>query len=121
MPNKAVVCCDFDGTIVEHKFPDIGRLLPGAIAVLKEIKSAGHQLVIWTCRENRYKEEAVAFLVSQGVKPDAVNQNVIDVAPDNKDPRKVFGNIYIDDRNLGGFPGWSWARSELVKSGILSA
>ncbi len=50
--NKGVLLIDFDGTVVEHKFPKIGKPLPQAFEVLKELQKEGWKLILWTCREN---------------------------------------------------------------------
>ena len=47
-----LIAVDFDGTVVEHAYPDIGEELPHAVEVLKELVEAGHQIILWTCREN---------------------------------------------------------------------
>ena len=102
------VLVDFDGTIVEHRFPGIGDPLPGAFRVLKRLKEAGYQLVLWTCRENwsatqMHLEDAVVFCRENGIEFDAVNESI----PNMWGPsRKPLCTVHVDDRNLGGFPGW---------------
>ena len=49
---KLLICVDFDGTIVEHRYPAIGPALPHAFDVLKALQGAGHRLVLFTCRED---------------------------------------------------------------------
>ena len=43
-----IIAVDFDGTIVEHKYPKIGKELPFAIETLLDLKADGHQLILWT-------------------------------------------------------------------------
>lgn len=114
---------DFDGTIVKHEFPRIGPPLPGAFEVLKELKAAGWKLILWTCREDdgykidrQFLKEAVEFCRENGVEFDAVNEPCMDCEfrPENGLKRKVYGSVYIDDRNLGGFPGWDVVRRVLI-------
>lgn len=115
---KLILSIDFDGTIVEHKFPKIGKPLPGAIETLKELKKAGHQLILWTCREDQghkidkqYLREAVEFCKKEGVEFDAVNESLPDdFRPDGVLKRKPFAHYYIDDAIIGGFPGWDEIR-----------
>lgn len=118
-----VVAVDFDGTCVTDAFPGIGPLKPGCLRVLSRLAEAGATVVLWTCRTGGYLEEAVAFLGASGVKLNAVNQNTY--PPDwdgpRDDSRKIHADVYIDDKALGGFPGWAWAERELEKLGILSA
>lgn len=102
---------DFDGTIVEHAFPEIGKPLPGAIEALKFLQVQGFRITLWTCREDvpgerMYLTEAVEFLKGHGVELRAVNYTHPDDEFRSPSGRKVYADIYIDDRNLGGFPGW---------------
>lgn len=120
-----VAVIDFDGTIVEHCFPNIGNPLPEAFEVLKELKEAGWRLILWTCREDegyninkRYLTDAVEYCRENGVVFDAVNEADLETEfrPESGLKRKVFGHVYIDDRNLGGFPGWAAVRKELLNA-----
>jgi histidinol phosphatase-like enzyme len=43
---------DFDGTIVEHAWPNIGKLKPGAKTAVARLKDAGFHILIFTCRAN---------------------------------------------------------------------
>ena len=56
-----IIAVDFDGTIVEHKYPKIGKEIPFAIATLKHLQQDGHKLILWTVRENDLLDEAVEF------------------------------------------------------------
>ena len=49
-----VIAVDFDGTIVEHRYPAIGKELPFAIETLQKLASEGHRLILWTVREGKY-------------------------------------------------------------------
>lgn len=108
---------DFDGTIVQHKYPEIGEPLPGAIETLKDLKAQGHILILNTCREDtkrrKYLSEAVQFCKDLGVEFDSVNENRLDhdFRDEHCKRRKVYAHCYIDDTNLGGFPGWDVVRS----------
>ena len=101
-----IIAVDFDGTIVEHKYPKIGKPLPFAFETLKMLIDAGHRLILWTVREGKELEEAVEFCRKNGVEFYAVNSNYPDEIPTDPQPRKIVADIYIDDRNFGGFPGW---------------
>lgn len=59
-----VIAVDFDGTIVEHRYPSIGREIPFAIDALKKLSSERHKLILWSVREGKLLDEAVAFVVS---------------------------------------------------------
>ena len=101
------IAVDFDGTIVEHQYPDIGKELLFAFETLKELQKQGHQLILWTYRSGKELEEAVEFCRERGIEFYAVNKNYPEEQWDPDSPRKLQADIYIDDRNLGGFPGWS--------------
>jgi len=100
------IAVDFDGTIVEHNYPRIGKLIPFSIEVLKELQKKGHQIILWTYRTDNELEEAVKFCRNLGLEFYAVNRNFPEERDDQNVPRKVHADIYIDDRNLGGIPSW---------------
>jgi hypothetical protein len=103
-----IIAVDFDGTIVEHRYPKIGEELLFAFATLKEIQKQGHQLILWTYRAGRELEDAVEFCRNNGVEFYAVNESYPGEQFDIKTvSRKINADIFIDDRNIGGFPGWS--------------
>ena len=62
------IAVDFDGTIVEHKYPAIGRELPFAIETLKKLRDEHHRLILWTVREGRLLDEALAFCRDRGLE-----------------------------------------------------
>ena len=97
---------DFDGTVVEHKFPAIGKERPFAIQTLLQLQKEGHHLILWTYRHGKALEEAVAFCASKGLEFYAVNKNYPEEPDHATGSRKILADIYIDDRNIGGFPGW---------------
>ena len=103
-----LIAVDFDGTIVEHKYPAIGKEIPFAIDVLKALASDGHKVVLWTVREGKLLDEAVAFCRSRGLEFYSVN---CDSPADalfktGLNTTKLRADIYIDDRNIGGIPPW---------------
>ena len=107
-----IIAVDFDGTIVDHEFPEIGKLKPYAAAALMALKHKGYELILWTCRspidieggDRHYLEEAVDFCKKNGIEFDAINDN----APSSgfKAHPKVYANIYIDDRGWGAVIDW---------------
>ena len=100
------IAVDFDGTIVENQYPGIGPEKIFAIATLIEIQKQGHQLILWTCRSGKELNDAVEFCRNRGLIFYAVNQDYPEEVFDNSGSRKVDADIYIDDKNLGGFAGW---------------
>lgn len=103
-----LIAVDFDGTIVEHKYPEIGKERPFAIDVLKQLAEDGNKLVLWTSREGETLQEAIDFCHRRGLDFYAVNSELPDSALFAKAPacRKVRADLYIDDRNVGGLPDW---------------
>ncbi len=99
------IAIDFDGTIVENDFPRIGRERIFAFDTLKALQEKGFLLILWTCRTGNDLTAAVEFCRQRGVEFYAVNANYDGEDP-NDTARKVDADIYIDDRNLGGLPGW---------------
>ena len=103
-----VIAVDFDGTIVEHEYPYIGKERPFAIETLKKIQQeAGHQLILWTVREGKELEEAVEFCRVRGLEFYAVNKSYPEEQVAHGCARKLANvDLWIDDRNLGGLPDW---------------
>ena len=62
-----IIAVDFDGTIVEHRYPEIGREKPFAFDTLKMLQKEGHRLILWTVREDKLLEEAVDFCRQHGI------------------------------------------------------
>ena len=103
-----IIAVDFDGTIVEHKYPAIGRELPFAIETLRKLQSDRHKLILWTVREGGLLEEALSFCRERGLEFYAVNRDYPEEERDrnNHFSRKLKADVFIDDRNLGGLPDW---------------
>ncbi|MGZ2370658.1 BT0820 family HAD-type phosphatase [Ancylomarina sp. YFZ004] len=101
-----IIAVDFDGTIVEHRYPDLGKEIPFAIESLKLIKEQGHQLILWTYRAGKELDDAIGFCRENGLEFYAVNKNYPEEVFDDSISRKINADIYIDDRNLGGLPNW---------------
>lgn len=102
------IAVDFDGTIVDHEYPAIGKEKLFAFQTLRELDKKGALLILWTFRTGRELQEAVDYCRANGIEFYAVNRNYPEEVFDEKTTsRKINADIYIDDRNIGGFPGWS--------------
>ena len=102
-----IIAVDFDGTIVEHRYPAIGPELPFAIDTLKYLCAQRHKLILWTVREGELLDEAVAYCRRRGLEFYAVNKNYPEEKPTHEGySRKLQADLFIDDRNLGGLPDW---------------
>lgn len=102
------IAVDFDGTIVEHKYPAIGKEIPFAIDTLKMLINDRHRLILWSVREGQLLDEAVEWCRERGVEFWAVNRDYPEETTDNNQhfSRKLKVDIFIDDRNIGGLPDW---------------
>lgn len=103
-----LIAVDFDGTIVEHKYPAIGPEIPFAIDTLKKLAADRHKLILWSVREGKLLEEAVEFCRQRGLEFYAVNRDYPEEekGQNNHYSRKLKVDLFIDDRNLGGLPDW---------------
>lgn len=101
-----IIAIDFDGTIVEHRYPFIGKIRPFAFETMEALQIKGHRLILWSHRAGAKLEEAVKFCRSHGIEFYAVNKNFPEEIWEGTDSRKILADIYIDDRNLGGLPSW---------------
>jgi hypothetical protein len=101
------IAVDFDGTIVDHEYPAIGKEKLFAFRTLKELEKMGARLILWTFRTGKELDEAVEYCKKNGIEFYAVNKNYPEEIFDETVSRKIDADIFIDDRNVGGFPGWS--------------
>lgn len=102
-----IIAVDFDGTIVEHRYPEIGKEIPFAFDALKMLQKEGHRLILWSVREGELLEEAVAFCREHGLEFYAVNSNYPEEQEAHRHfSRKLKADVFIDDRNVGGLPDW---------------
>jgi len=105
-----VIAVDFDGTIVEHKYPAIGEEIPNAIDTLKKLSGQGHRLILFTSRDGETLDQAVQWCKDRGLTFYAVNSNYPPgslFAERREGASKVMADVYIDDRNIGGLPSWN--------------
>ena len=102
------IAVDFDGTIVTHEYPKIGKERTFATDTLKHLIQDGHKLILWTVREGELLDEAVNWCKERGVEFYAINRDYPEEEQENNNhfSRKLKVNLWIDDRNLGGIPDW---------------
>lgn len=117
MKHPILLAVDFDMTVVNsHPFPKIQGLRKGAKKYLNKLHAEGFGIIIWTCRTNKegeYSDEndAINYLVENGVRFDLVNDNHIALQNAFKNNcRKIACDYYIDDKGLWlfGIPSWFW-------------
>lgn len=96
-----IVAVDFDGTLCENKFPDIGAPKQKVIDAIKEYQSYGWKIILWTCRNYEFLDRAVMWCMNHGLTFDAINTNLPEVKElFGGDTRKVYADVYIDDKNV---------------------
>ena len=95
-----VLAVDFDGTLVEDKYPNIGRINTTVWNAVLNAQNKGYKLIFWSCRNGEALEDAVSFCAHNGLHFDAINENIDEVKVlYGGDTRKVFADIYLDDRS----------------------
>jgi hydroxymethylpyrimidine pyrophosphatase-like HAD family hydrolase len=112
--NTYTIAVDFDGTLVEDKYPKIGKPILFAFDTLKKLEENGHRLILWTYRKGSTLDEAVEFCKDQGIVFYAVNMSFPNEIFDPKFSRKINADIFIDDRNIGGLKSWGEIYNELI-------
>lgn len=102
------IAVDFDGTIVEHRYPEIGKELPFATQTLRMLIEDRHKLILWSVREGKLLDEAVEWCRKRGVEFYAINKDYPeeDLTKNRSFSRKIKADVWIDDRNIGGLPDW---------------
>ena len=101
------IAVDFDGTIVEHRYPEIGKERPFATMTLRRLADEGHRLILWSVREGKLLDEAVEWCKERGVTFYAVNRDFEEEDGTGRHySRKIKADLFIDDRNVGGLPDW---------------
>lgn len=105
--NTKIIAVDFDGTIVEDAFPNIGKPIIFAFSTLKRLQKDGHRLILWTYRTGSKLQEAVEFCKKNGIEFYAVNASYPEEEFNPAEQsRKIHADLFIDDRIVGGFPSW---------------
>lgn len=99
--DSKIIAVDFDGTLCENNWPEIGAPNEELIWHLRKRQAEGDQLILWTCRVDDMLRKAVEWCYDQGLIFNAVNENLSEIIENfGSDTRKIFANEYIDDRNV---------------------
>ena len=126
--NGYIIAVDFDGTCVEHDYPEVGMDVEGAVDVLRALNAKGHRIILYTMRSGSKLEAAIKWFKQRKINLWSVNSN-----PEQKewtDSVKVYAHYYIDDSALGcpimfidGAPrpavNWTKVRTILENDGVL--
>lgn len=108
-----IIALDYDDTIAENAYPEIGTPVEAVIQKALEFRANPNcEIILWTCREGEKLKDAVDRCKKEfNLWFDAVNDN----SPSQKAyierklketghmlaQRKIFANIYVDDRAPG--------------------
>ena len=99
-----IIAVDLDGTLCEDRWPNIGVAKNDVIDYLKKRKEAGDKLILWTCRVGDELRRAIDWCTVYGLEFDAINRNLDEMVKKfGSDPRKIYADEYIDDRNCQEF------------------
>lgn len=95
-----IIAVDFDGTLAITEYPNIISPIGKTISFCQERKANGDILILNTCREGKFLDEAIKWCKEQGVEFNYVNQNVPERVAVYGDCRKIYADVYLDDHNL---------------------
>lgn len=102
MEYMRIIAVDFDGTLVENRWPDIGPARADILQAALKAQSEGAKIILWTCRDGKLLDDAVEWCRSVGLALDAINDNIPEVVSHygKRNPRKVTATEYWDDRAI---------------------
>lgn len=106
-----ILAIDFDGTIVEQNYPEMGALRENAKEVINRLYDEGHTILIWTVRSrtDQAVQKMKNFLDENQIKYHTINENADSILNDptwSDFSRKIYADLYIDDRGIAGLPSW---------------
>lgn len=94
-----IIAVDFDGTLCENRWPEIGEPYPGILAFCIAMRALGAKLILYTCRTGKELHAAVEWCRKHHLEFDAVNENLPEtIAAFGGDTRKIVADQYIDDK-----------------------
>lgn len=100
-----ILAIDFDGTCVDHRYPDVGNDVPGAAKWLKAFSESGAKLILWTMRSpgrddgTNPLKDAVDWFERNGLPLYGVNSNPSQGTWTGSP--KAYAHTYIDDAAFG--------------------
>ncbi len=110
-----IIAVDFDGTLCFDCYPEIGTPNLRLINILKDLREKGIRLILWTCRCGSPLSEALSWCASFGLFFDAVNENLPEILEKyGSDSRKIFADVYIDDRSINGLADFEFRDMDLM-------
>lgn len=94
-----IIAVDFDGTVVDHRFPDVGPDVPGAVDALRVLQARGHAIILWTMRSGKHLDDAVAWYKERNIELFGVNTNPQQSSWTSSP--KAYAHRYVDDAAAG--------------------
>jgi len=94
-----ILAVDFDGTIVEHEYPEIGKAVPGAAESLRMLSKLGVKIILWTMRHGDGLDKATDYCAHNRIPIWAVNSNPEQESWTNSP--KAYAICYVDDAAAG--------------------
>jgi hydroxymethylpyrimidine pyrophosphatase-like HAD family hydrolase len=101
---RKIIAIDFDGTIVKHQYPGIGPVRKNALKVINRLYDEGYIIIIWTCRYTPEDLKNMTDWLDKSISYNHINSN--DPELRFQPTPKIYADTYIDDRQVGGLPGW---------------
>lgn len=106
-----IVAIDFDGTLHDAEYPNIGKPVPGAVEALQGIHEDGHYIILWTCRQGQLLVDAINWMLDNSIPFHRINDNAhFNTERYGDNSRKVYAHVYIDDKGISGIPDWTAVR-----------
>lgn len=93
------IAVDFDGTCVDHRYPQIGPEPPLCIQTLKDLTNQGHKLILFTMRSGKGLSDAVQWFSNNGVTLYGVQKNPTQEQWTTSN--KCHADMFIDDLAFG--------------------
>jgi ABC-type sugar transport system substrate-binding protein len=93
-----IIAVDFDGTVVDHRFPDVGSDAPGAVDTLRDLVAQGHKIILWTMRDGEQLQDAIKWYRQRNIPLFGIQRN-----PEQNwtTSPKAYAHLYIDDAAFG--------------------
>ena len=111
-----IYAVDFDGYLCSNEWPYIGAPNTQIIEHFKALQAQGHKLILWTCREDRMLQYAIAWCAEQGLYFDAHNENLPEqIEKYGNDCRKIGADYYCDDKNYWLMPEGDNGKTDSVQ------
>ena len=98
---RKIIAVDFDGTLCENAYPEIGAPVNDVIEYVIQARMSGAYIILWTCRAGTLLANAVDWCTAHGIEFDAINDNIPELtAKFENNSRKIYADIYLDDKAL---------------------